>query len=107
MDSDKIEVSVEDIESNLMELYQAIQNISIGFCFNIDVMGHSEFMMQSQKLFLYQLMHDEAQILVDRSGKHASCIAFLPKDFSVHTQYAIQRKTIDNNLHNYVSEDSL
>ena len=43
MDSDKIEVSVEDIESNLMELYQAIQNISIGFCFNIDEMGHSEF----------------------------------------------------------------
>lgn len=110
MDSDRVEVSINDIESNLMELRQAIQNVPINFCFNIDEMGHSEFADAVIKTVIVPINyeHEEAQIPVDRSGKHASCIACIsPKGLFCPPQYTIQRKTIDDNIYNYISKESL
>ena len=110
MDSDRVEVPVEAIENNLNELRQAIQNVPHRFCFNIDEMGHSEFADAVSKTVIvpFNYEYEEAQIPVNRSGKHASCIACIsPTGLFCPPQYAIQRRTIDNNLYNYVSKDSL
>lgn len=110
MDSDRVEVSINAIESNLMELHQAIQNVPIIFYFNIDEMGHSEFVDAVIKTDIVPINyeHEEAQIPVDRSGKHASCIACISqRGLFCPPQYTIQRKTIDDNIYNYISKESL
>ena len=111
VESDRMNVTIQQIEDNLMELRRAIQGVPPHFCVNIDEMGHTEFGDAVQKIVIVPSNYDknEASYPIEQAGKRASCIACIsPIGLFCHPQFTIEeRSTIDINLFNYISKDTV
>ena len=94
-----------------MELRRAIQGVPPHFCVNIDEMGHTEFGDAVQKIVIVPSNYDknEAYYPIEQAGKRASCIACIsPIGLFCHPQFTIEeRSTIDINLFNYISKNTV
>ena len=78
VESDRMNVTIQQIEDNLMELRRAIQGVPPHFCVNIDEMGQTKFGDTVQKIVIVPSNYDknEASYPNERAGKRASCILY-------------------------------
>ncbi|KAK8835557.1 hypothetical protein M9Y10_042443 [Tritrichomonas musculus] len=104
-------VTIQQIEDNLLELRRAIQGVPPHFCVSIDKMGQTEFGDAVQKIVIVPSNYDknEAYYPIEQAGKRASCIACIsPIGLFCHPQFTIEeRSTIDINLFNYISKNTV
>lgn len=110
MDKDRVEASLIDIETNLMQLSQKVSGVPAPFVFNVDEMGQSDFADAHETVVIVpkNFSKPRAEYSVDRSIKTATCLACINLNgIGCKPQYTVQRKTIETDLYDHLPYESL
>lgn len=110
MELKRMEANIYEIDENLNQLAQKIEGVHFQFVINIDEIGNQDFSDAELKTLIvpanYPMQY--APYSVDRSVKRSSCIAAIsPGGIVTIPQIAVVRETVDSEVYQYISSDSV